>query len=282
MKKSFVILLFSLSLIILSFSVRACAQDTLTKEYSINTVTKLKQKLNKAYSDGKMTKQEKAEISKQLDPNILSEFVAQKMEKANEVIAKADIDVDEVLNQDPNGESGSVELNLGDHCTAVIEFEDKEESELVSALENTLLPSAYAATNGETMWKSYGNRYFTAKKSVLAGIGTATIKLENHYKVSSNGLDERYGDPYVSFNFSAGITGSITAGNVIISDKTARTPGKSDINMYARFPYQYTTSAGGIAASSGGTFKLSTTVKYLAKNATSKKIKVKHSWSVTS
>lgn len=94
-------------------------------------------------------------------------------------------------------------------------------------------------------------------------------------------MDERYGDPYVSFNFSAGITGNITAASPIISDKTARTPGKSDINMYARFPYQYTANVGGVGATSGGTFKLSTTVKYVAKNASEKKIKVKHSWSVS-
>ena len=102
---------------------------------------------------------------------------------------------------------------------------------MVSSVADVLLPSCYAASNGETLWKKYGNRYFTAKKSVLNGIGGAVIKLENHYKVSGKGLDERYGDSYVSENFSIGIEGSISAGNIVISDKTARTPGKSDINM---------------------------------------------------
>ena len=57
--------------------------------------------------------------------------------------------------------------------------------------------------------------------------------------------------------------------------------GSLSINMYARFPYQYTANVGGVGATSGGTFKLSTTVKYVAKNASEKKIKVKHSWSVS-
>lgn len=259
------------------FTCTACAESS----YEVNSLSGLKKEIKEAYRDGKMSESEKKAITADTNPAVLTEFFEEKMEQADEAIADADIDVDEVLNQDEDGEKGKVELNLGDHSKVIVEFEDKEDETLADSVADTLIPSCYAATNGETMWKKYGNRYFTAKKAVLSGIGGASIKLENHYKVSSNGLDERYGDPYVSFNFSAGITGNITAGSPIISDKTARTPGKSDINMYARFPYQYTANVGGVGATTGGTFKLSTTVKYVAKNASEKKIKVKHSWSVS-
>lgn len=259
------------------FTCTGCAESS----YEVNSVSGLKKEIKEAYRDGKMTESEKQAIAADTNPAVLTEFFEEKMELADEAIADADIDVDEVLSQDADGEHGKVELDLGDHSKVLVEFEDKEEKTLADSVADTLIPSSYAATNGETMWKKYGNRYFTAKKSVLSGVGGAVIKLENHYKVSSNGLDERYGDPYVSFNFSAGITGNITAGSPIISDKTARTPGKSDINMYARFPFQYTTNVGGVGATTGGTFKLSTTVKYVAKNASEKKIKVKHSWSVS-
>ncbi|MDO4383238.1 MAG: hypothetical protein Q4C18_01965 [Eubacteriales bacterium] len=259
------------------FTCTACAESS----YEVNSLSGLKKEIKEAYRDGKMSESEKKTITSDTNPAVLTEFFEEKMEQADEAIADADIDVDEVLNQDEDGEKGKVELNLGDHSKVIVEFEDKEDETLADSVADTLIPSCYAATNGETMWKKYGNRYFTAKKAVLSGIGGASIKLENHYKVSSNGLDERYGDPYVSFNFSAGITGNITAGSPIISDKTARTPGKSDINMYARFPYQYTANVGGVGATTGGTFKLSTTVKYVAKNASEKKIKVKHSWSVS-
>lgn len=259
------------------FTCTACAESS----YEVNSLSGLKKEIKEAYRDGKMSESEKKAITADTNPAVLTEFFEEKMEQADKAIADADIDVDEVLNQDEDGEKGKVELNLGDHSKVIVEFEDKEDKTLADSVADTIIPSCYAATNGETMWKKYGNRYFTAQKAVLSGIGGASIKLENHYKVSSNGLDERYGDPYVSFNFSAGITGNITAGSPIISDKTARTPGKSDINMYARFPYQYTANVGGVGATTGGTFKLSTTVKYVAKNASEKKIKVKHSWSVS-
>ena len=263
--------------VFLLFTCTICAASS----YEVNSVPRLKKEIKEAYRDGKMSEKEKKAITAETNPVVLTKFVEEKMKQADEAISDADIDVDKVLSQDADGEKGKVELNLGDHSKVVVEFEDKEEKNLANSVADTLTPSCYAATNGETIWKKYGNRYFTAKKTVLSGIGGAVIKLENHYKVSSNGLDERYGDPYVSFNFSAGITGNITAASPIISDKTARTPGKSDINMYARFPYQYTANVGGAGATSGGTFKLSTTVKYVAKNASEKKIKVKHSWSVS-
>ena len=275
MKKARISLMFVVMLIL--FTCTACA----TTSYEVDSVSGLKKEIKEAYRDGKMSKSEQNAITEDTDPVVLKKFFEEKMERADEAIADADIDVDKVLSQDADGEKGKVELDLGDYSKVVVEFEDKEDKTLADSVADMLVPSSYAATNGETMWKKYGNRYFTAKKSVLSGIGGAAIKLENHYKVSSKGLDERYGDPYVSFNFSAGITGNITAGNPIISDKTARTPGKSDINMYARFPYQYTSNIGGVGVTSGGTFKLSTTVKYVAKNASEKKIKVKHSWSVT-
>lgn len=248
--------------------------------YEVNSVSDLKREIKRAYSDGKLSKAERKKITTETEPAVINQFVEEKMKQADEVIADADINVDEVLGQDTDGEYGKVEFNLGDHSKVVVEFEDKEEETLVGSISDSLISSCYAATNGETMWKKYGNRYFTAKKTVLNGIGGAVIKLENHYKVSGKGLDERYGDAYVSEHFSVGIKGSISAGNVVISDKTARTPGKSDINMYARFPYEYSADVGGVGAKTGGTIKMNTTVKYLAKNSAEKKIKVKHSWSV--
>lgn len=163
-------------------------------------------------------------------------------------------------------------------CEVILEFEDKAEPGISNLLSSMLAEPCYAATNGETLWKPYGNRYFVAKKTVLSGIGGAIIKLENHYEVSSNGLDERYGDAYVSFEFSAGITGTISANSPIISDKSARTPGKSNINMYARYPYHF---SGKDIASGGGTYKLSTAIDYLKKDSSGKRIKVKHRWSLS-
>lgn len=158
-----------------------------------------------------------------------------------------------------------------------IEFEDKEEPNILECMENILVQNVQAATNGEKVWKSYGNRYFTAKAQITSGIGGAKVALENHYKLSSNGIDERYGDAYPVGSFSVGITGNISVGTVAITDSVARTPGKSDVNMYARFIWSVSSSV----ASSQGSNKLSTTIKYLKKDAANKKIQVQHKWNMS-
>ena len=84
-------------------------------------------------------------------------------------------------------------------------------------------------------------------------------------------------ETHLFLSIFAGITGSISADNPIISDPSARTPGNSNINMYARYPYYY--DGQGIAAA-GGTYKMTTAVDYLQKDSTNKRIKVKHRWSV--
>ena len=83
-----------------------------------------------------------------------------------------------------------------------------------------LISPAYAATNGEKMWKSYGNRYFTAKITVSVGVGIGTCCLENHYKLNSKGIDENFGDAYVKWSASTGITGSLSPIGVYITDST--------------------------------------------------------------
>lgn len=64
---------------------------------------------------------------------------------------------------------------------------------------------------------------------------------------------------------------------VAITDSVARTPGKSDVNMYARFIWSISCSG----MSSQGNSKLSTTIKYLKKDTAKKKIQVQHKWSMS-
>ena len=68
--------------------------------------------------------------------------------------------------------------------------------------------------------------------------------------------------------------GSISANDPKITDAVARTEGTSDINMYARYPWSFNLEGVG----SQGTWKLSTSIKYLKKDSAKKQIQVKHSW----
>ena len=114
----------------------------------------------------------------------------------------------------------------------IMEFEDGEEG-LKSLIASGEVPSLRPmATSGETLWKGYGNRYFTAKASVAMPSGSASVSLENHYVLSKNGIDENYG--VQSSNVSTGSGATITAMGVTITDASARTVGASDVNMYGK------------------------------------------------
>ena len=240
---------------------------------TIQSVNELEEAIELAEKDGKITIKEKKEIASKTEPEVIGDYYVMKAEKAFDAIEG--FDVDEGMKGDNEYSSCEKKVTIDDGTDVVIEFEDGEDRSLLSDVKDKIIPNVSAATNGETLWKKYGNRYFTAKATIPSGIGAGRICLENHYKVSSKGLDERYGDAYVSFSFSAGITGSISPGNPIITDSVARTEGKSDINMYCRFNFLID---GGGYANYSVNWKLSTTVKYLKKNASKKQIKVKHSW----
>lgn len=156
----------------------------------------------------------------------------------------------------------------------IMEFEDGEEG-LKSLIASGEVPSLRPmATSGETLWKGYGNRYFTAKASVAMPSGSASVSLENHYVLSKNGIDENYG--VQSSNVSTGSGATITAMGVTITDASARTVGASDVNMYGKYKVKYLT---GFSDTKEVITKLETTVGYVDHNFTTNQIKVKHSWS---
>ena len=129
------------------------------------------------------------------------------------------------------------------------------------------------ASNGETMWKDYGNRYFTAKATVNVGLGAGSVSLENHYILSVQGIDENYGVTIAEPSGSL-VPVRLTSNGYIITYRTARTIGTSDVNMEADFTIQ----------NSDGYIKnitLSTSVGYVDHNTSAKQIKVKHSWSLS-
>lgn len=243
------------------------------EEYKINTLDELKNTLNRYDSDGMPSKID-AKIVNEISPKIIEKYLGEKTEKAVTEMNK--IEPDSIMKSMGDGAyRGEKRIDLGDGSIAIVEFEDAEEETIFSSVKDFLIPRAYAATNGETMWKKYGNRYFTAKATILSGIGGCVCRLENHYTLSAKGIDERYGDAYEVIGFSVGIHGTVNHDSVIITDKSARTPGASDVNMYVRFGYNYSALD---AATVQGSCKLSTTVAFMDIDKTDKKIKVKHSW----
>ena len=74
--------------------------------------------------------------------------------------------------------TGVKTVDLGDGCKVTVEFEDGEDKSPLATIKDSIFPPVYAASNGEVMWKDYGNRYFTAKTTILSGIGGCICSLE--------------------------------------------------------------------------------------------------------
>ena len=244
--------------------------------YEINTLEQLKDELKNYSQESCVNIEDQMELIEKSSPEVIEAFIEEKTEEA--LTAMNAIDPDSLLKQDEDGTfRGTTSIDLGDGCTAIVEFEDGVDEPLLVSGAKMSGSAVSRAVNGETIWNDYGNRYFTASTTILSGVGGCKISLENHYTLSENGIDERYGDAYENGGFNIGITGTVGHGDVIISDASARTPGASDVNMYVRFNWQY--EGQGIATVQGNT-KLSTSVGFVAINKTKKQIQVKHSWTV--
>ena len=208
------------------------------------------------------------------EEGVNEEYIAEKVDEAFALAASVDGDV--TLRMMPDGSGYAKEVyDLGDGCTLTMEFEDGSDGlkSFVSGNTAVIMP---LATNGETLWKAYGARYFTAKATVTVGLWQGSLSLENHYTLSEEGIDERYGVANYSSNGSSVYT-SIESGQPVITDSSARTVGASDVNMYVDFVIT-DNNADSILTKS---VRLSTTVGYVAHNYTTEQIQVKHSWSLS-
>lgn len=243
-------------------------------DYELRTVEAVSESVNTLSTDGVLSELNKNYILNHTDPKVVQEYVATKIDESFELAKKLSGTVE--LDKVKNGKAyGRQVIKLINGCTLTIEFEEGEDCDtevLKRVIPHMIMPMA---SNGETMWKNYGNRYFTAKATVNVGLGAGSVMLENHYILSDQGIDENYG---VASVFEPNTTCSITEKGIVITDRSARSVGSSDVNMHANFKVVY--KAGG-ATTTEQNVKLSTSVGYVDHNTTAKQIKVKHSWSLS-
>ena len=227
----------------------------------IDNVDELKRQIAESMKDGNLSVSEIEYLKANTDERTAAQFINEKLDEAVDVLNYKDTAFIEITT---GGIIYSKEVyDLGDGCNLTVELSD------VSENSNSLI-SPLATSGSSELWKEYGKRYFTAKATVNTTLDSAELSLENHYILSANGIDENYG--------IAGTVGkldlNITKGTPVITDKVARTPGASDVNMYCIYTVK-------TADKKGNEYKLNTTVKYLAIDKSNKKIKVGHSWNLT-
>lgn len=155
----------------------------------INTAGEIVNVLNEEISDaGDISNQERKEIINSATPEAISEY--------NEIVQS---EVEELLEEEkfslPAGMtyySETFQLDCG--AEVQIKLEDKEEKTLLQGLfskaSSLLIEEANAASS--SLWKYYGDRYFTAAM-IIYGQGEITWSFENHYTIGSSGISLRKG-----------------------------------------------------------------------------------------
>lgn len=270
--KKMVTAVLSMVLIMAMTSAAFAAQDNIN--YAINSVEDVSKSVKSLSADGTLSETDKSFIFKNAAPEAVEAYITGKIEESLKLAKELSGTVEfEKVKSGKTYERQIFELPNG--CTLTMEFEEGVDAGTDDYMHITSSVIKPMASNGETMWKDYGNRYFTAKATVNVGLGAGSVSLENHYILSAQGIDENYG---VTNVFEPNTTCSIIEQGTMITDRSARTIGSSDVNMYADFKVIY--KAGGVTTTEKSV-RLSTSVGYVDHNTSAKQIKVKHSWSLS-
>ena len=272
--KKIVTAVLSMVLIMATTSAAFAVQDNIN--YAINSVEDVSKSVKSLSADGTLYQTDKSFIFKNAAPEAVEAYITGIIEESLKLAKELSGTVEfEKVKSGKAYERQIFELPNG--CTLTMEFEEGIDAGTDDYMHITSSVIKPMASNGETMWKDYGNRYFTAKATVNVGLGAGSVSLENHYILSAQGIDENYGVAIA--NPSGAIPyGTIEANGYVVTDASARTVGASDVNMYGRFKItKYGGSVGDIVTEA----KLSTSVGYVDHNTSAKQIKVKHSWSLS-
>lgn len=218
----------------------------------------------KAILSANMTEAELSEAMAQTDEAVLNEFLMEKLDKAAEQLSGQKQQPE--MNLLPDGTAyGVQEYDLGDGCILTVELTDTAEE---TAAISSMLPMAPAVQADQ--WKAYGNRSFTAKATAtIAGV-SASMSLTHHYTLSAQGIES---DKGIARDTWAKNDGAHRHFEPVISDRYAKTPGASDVNMSCDYIFS--------TPNSSFRYKLNTTVGYVAIDKSAKKIKVRHSWDLS-
>ncbi len=249
------------------------------ESYDITSLKELDETIEEFGEEG-ISKSDGEWIIEETAPEVMADYIENIDKAAAEYFEEAE--PDEVLYDSDNDCSTLVYRTEIDSLSSVeLVLSDREETSL---LENTgktvkslFIDECYAATNGDTLWKKYGKRYYTAKYTRNIGPGYATICTENHYTISKNGIHERKAISWL--DSMASVTGDMTkSGYSVFPDakKAGETTG-----IRARISFKYTASAGGGALNTYVTIYEKLNIKYVKNDTKNKKMKVKYTWSKT-
>lgn len=266
MKNKLIITILTLSLTVTATTLTSFAETAGGDSKSIQTAEQLKAELAACMEDGQITKAEQKALQAQTTEEAAAGLISEKMDAAVALLNDGDA---VELQSLPTGTAHAMEeYDLGDGCILRVELKDCAES-----IGGNMVVTPLVTSGSAEMWKDYGNRYFTAIATVDCKVGSVSLSLENHYKLSASGIDENKG---VSDGRLVNAVGTITRKTPQITDSVARTVGASDVNMYCEYEVKINDGK----TTDTKEYRLNTTVKYLAHDKTDKRIKVGHAWNL--
>ena len=272
--KKILVTAIAIGLIVTSATVNASTSID-AKEFT--TGEQVLQAFKSANEDGAIKKPEISSIVNNSTENALLEYEKLAM---NEVADKIN---ETAPSLDTNQAYREMSYSLDNGATVDLKMYDLAEGEVVNDLDksetvdNTLSTSAImpVVTTDHIVYrtkeKAYGDRYFTSEYTYgfPTGTGKVTLRTENHYTISSSGLEARYGSN------SKDYVGNVTniSSSWSITDRYAETPGSTDINVLGTLKYDRNTPLGLIR----GPYylKLDTRVGFVSINKTKKVATVK-------
>jgi hypothetical protein len=253
--------------LITSTSIIASADST-ENDYLIGDVDAFVAAMLDVGEDGVITSKEKRLLVSETNPSVIAEFVEEKLNEAEGVID----DLEPVFEEQSDGSFAYTEtVELDDDCFMEVELTEGEDISVLTKIANFFIEPVYAASNGEEKFKEMGNRYFTAKHTLIYPIGKVSFTLENHYTVSKDGLKERYGIP----SYVRGLgTGTYSCGSPQIVTQTA-----TKIDKSIRIDCRFNVSSGAVGITGTLAYNMKTTVMHGGFNPKRTGIYVQHNWS---
>lgn len=282
---------FAISLsMILTLSVSYCFADSIESsvntnsekmvEHEIDSKQLLDEAISEANKDNKITRYEGQNILDDMEPDILTEYIKEVDDAAADYFENAE-PVEKKYDAENDKSTITYRVDIDPLSSVELTLTDCEESSIVDMvgknIKNLFVDECYAATNGDTLWKNYGKRYYTAKYTRSIGPGAATICTENHYTISKSKITER---PAVTWLHSmSSITGDISSSGY--SYYAAATKAGATTGIRARVTFKYRASGAAISTTSYYTLYENLKIKFVKDNPAKKQMKVKYTWNKT-
>lgn len=192
-----------------------------------------------------------------------AEKLKEKLDEAAELIHGREMETE--LHKTTEGSyTGTEVYDLGDGAQLIVEITDSDADS-----RQTPKKPMPASSGSSDLWRDFGNRSFTAKATVRYGGMSVILLSTSNYTLSSDGIDLRS----IVSSFETQKV-SVSKGKISITDRSARTPGASDVNGSCNFILSRVGSA-------KAEYQMKSTVGYVALDKAGKRIKVRQSWSLS-